>query len=136
LYLLFLAVLSHETLVADVGEEDALVDGNVGGVLVGGGVGGALVGVLFPTYVGIVALLLVVSFLLLPFLVVVPVTSTRNRTFSNKMTGLTTPVAYLLGAGFVISPLLCLRIWRKLLMMSVGDLFSTAMNQEQGNIKY
>jgi hypothetical protein len=122
--------------VADVGEEDALVDGNVGGVLVGGGVGGALVGVLFPTYVGIVALLLVVSFLLLPFLVVVPVTSTRNRTFSNKMTGLTTPVAYLLGAGFVISPLLCLRIWRKLLMMSVGDLFSTAMNQEQGNIKY
>jgi hypothetical protein len=54
-YLLFLDVLSHETLVADVGEEEALVDGDVGGVLVGGGVGGALVGVLFPTYVGIAA---------------------------------------------------------------------------------
>jgi hypothetical protein len=31
--------------VADVGEEEALGDGDVGGVLVGGGVGGALVGV-------------------------------------------------------------------------------------------
>jgi hypothetical protein len=31
--------------VADVGEEEAHVDGDVGGVLVGGGVGGALVGV-------------------------------------------------------------------------------------------
>jgi hypothetical protein len=40
-YLLF-AVPCHETLVADVGEEEALVDGDVGGVLVGGGVGGAL----------------------------------------------------------------------------------------------
>jgi hypothetical protein len=29
--------------VADVGEEEALGDGDVGGVLVGGGVGGALV---------------------------------------------------------------------------------------------
>jgi hypothetical protein len=28
--------------VADVGEEEAFGDGNVGGVLVGGGVGGAL----------------------------------------------------------------------------------------------
>jgi hypothetical protein len=37
--------------VVDVGEEEALVDGDVGGVLVGGGVGGALVGVPFPTYV-------------------------------------------------------------------------------------
>jgi hypothetical protein len=52
--------------VADVGEEEALVDGDVGGVLVGGGVGGALVGVPFPTHVGIVALLLVVSLLFLP----------------------------------------------------------------------
>jgi hypothetical protein len=81
--------------VADVGEEEALVDGDVGGVLVGG----ALIGVPFPTYVGIAALLL-----LLPFLVVVPITSTRNRTFCNKVAGLTTPVAYLLGAGFVIFP--------------------------------
>ena len=32
---------------ADVGEEEALVDDDVGGVLVGGGVGGALVGVPF-----------------------------------------------------------------------------------------
>ena len=52
-YLLFLAVLSHEAFVADVGEEEALVDGDVGGILVGGGVGGALIGVSFPTYVGI-----------------------------------------------------------------------------------
>jgi hypothetical protein len=92
--------------VANVGEEKAFVDGDVGGVLVGGGVGRALIGVPFPTYVGIAALLLVVSLLLLllPFLVVVPVTSTRNRTFSNKVTRLTTPVAYLLGAGFLILP--------------------------------
>jgi hypothetical protein len=44
--------------VADVGEEEALVDGDVGGVLVGGGVGGALIRVPFPTYVGITALFL------------------------------------------------------------------------------
>jgi hypothetical protein len=105
-YLLFLAVLSHETLVADVGEEEALVDGDVGGVLVGGGVDGALVGVLFPTYVGITALLLIVSLLLLllPFLVVVPVTSTRNWTFCYEMIGLTTPVAHLLGVGLIVLP--------------------------------
>jgi hypothetical protein len=48
--------------VADVGEEETLVDGDVGGVLVGGGVGGALVGVPFLTYVGIAALPLVESF--------------------------------------------------------------------------
>ena len=50
----------------DVGEEEALVDGDVGSILVGG----ALVGVPFPTHVGIVALLLVVLllFLLLPLL--------------------------------------------------------------------
>jgi hypothetical protein len=65
--------------VADVWEEEALVDGDFGDVLVGGGVGGALVGVSFPTYVGIAALLLVVSFLFLPLslLVVAPVTITR-----------------------------------------------------------
>jgi hypothetical protein len=71
-YLLFLAVLSHETLLADVGEEKALVDGDVSGVLVGGGVGGALIRVPFSTYVGVAALLLIVHliFFLLPLLVV------------------------------------------------------------------
>jgi hypothetical protein len=39
--------------VADIGEDEAFVDGDVGGVLVGGVVGGALIGVPFPTYVGI-----------------------------------------------------------------------------------
>jgi hypothetical protein len=39
--------------VADVGEEEAFVDDDVGGVLVGG-VGGALIGVPFLTHVGIV----------------------------------------------------------------------------------
>ena len=60
LYILPFVVLCHEALVADVGEEEALVDGDVGGILVGGGVGGALIGVPFPTHVGIAALLLVV----------------------------------------------------------------------------
>jgi hypothetical protein len=92
--------------VADVGEEEAFGDGDVGGVLVGGGVGGALIGVPFPTHVGIATLLLIVLllFLLLSSLVVVPVTITRYRAFSNKVTGLTTFVAHLLGAGFVILP--------------------------------
>ena len=55
---------------ADVGEEEALGDGDVGGVLVGGGVGGALVGVPLPANMGVTILLLVVSLLLLssPFL--------------------------------------------------------------------
>ena len=103
---------------ADVGEENALGDGDVGGVLVGGGVGGALIGIPLAAHMGIAALLLVVSLLLLPLLVFVPVTFTRNWTFSYEMTGLTTPVAHPLGARLVILPLLCLRIWRKLLMMS------------------
>jgi hypothetical protein len=49
--------------VADVGEEEALVDGDVP----------------FPAYMGIAALLLVVSFLFLPLslLVVAPITITR-----------------------------------------------------------
>jgi hypothetical protein len=78
LYLLIFVVLSHEARVADVGEEEALVDGDVGGILVGGGVGGALVGVPFPTHVGITSLLLLIPllFLLLPFLVVAPITIT------------------------------------------------------------
>jgi hypothetical protein len=91
--------------VADNGEEDTLVDGDVGGILVGGGVGGAHVGVSFPTYMGIAALLLVVLLLLLsPLLVVIPVTITRHRAFSDKMTGLTTFVAHPFGAGFVVFP--------------------------------
>jgi hypothetical protein len=105
-YLLLLDVLSHETLVADVGEEEAFVDGDVGSVLVRGGVGGALVGVPFPAHVCIAALLLVVSLLLLllPLLVFVPVTFTRNWTFSYEITGLTTSVAHPLGARLVILP--------------------------------
>jgi hypothetical protein len=91
---------------ADIGEEESLVDGDVGGILVGGGVGGALIGVPFPTHVGIAAILLLVSLLLLllPPLVVAPVTITRHWTFGNKMIGLTTLVAHPLGAGFVILP--------------------------------
>jgi hypothetical protein len=92
--------------VADVGEEEAFGDDDVGSVLVGGGVSGALIGVPFPTYVGIAALLLVVLLLFLPLslLLVAPVTITLYRTFSYKVTGLTTLVANLLGAGFVILP--------------------------------
>jgi hypothetical protein len=44
----FLSSLAMKLLVADIGEEEALVDGDVDGVLVGGGVGGALVGVSHP----------------------------------------------------------------------------------------
>jgi hypothetical protein len=92
--------------VADVVKEKSLVDGDVCGILVGGGVGGAHVGVPFPTHVGIAALLLVVSLLLLliPSLVVAPITVTRYRTFGNKMIGLTILVAHPFGAGFVIFP--------------------------------
>jgi hypothetical protein len=43
--------------VADVGEEKALVDGDVGGVLVEGGVGGALVRVPLAAYMGVATLL-------------------------------------------------------------------------------
>jgi hypothetical protein len=64
--------------VADVGEEESLGDGDVGGVLVGGGVGGALVGVPLAAHMGIAALLLVVPFLFSPLalLVVASVTIT------------------------------------------------------------
>jgi hypothetical protein len=107
MYLLLFAILSHEAFVADVGEEKSLVDSDVGSVLVGGGVGGALVGVPFLPHVCF-ATLVVVSFLfslLLPFLVVVPVTVTCIWTFCNKVTRLTTPVANPLGTGFVLLPL-------------------------------
>jgi hypothetical protein len=43
--------------VADVGEEKAFGDGDVGGILVVGGVARAFVGVPFPTNMGIAALL-------------------------------------------------------------------------------
>jgi hypothetical protein len=109
MYLLLFAVLSHEAFVADVWEEKAFVDGDVGGVLVGGGVHGALVGVPFPPHVRLATLLLiVVSFLfhlLLPFLVIVPITITCIWTFSDKMTRLTTPVANPLGTRFIVLPL-------------------------------
>jgi hypothetical protein len=89
--------------VADIGEEETFVDGDVDGVLVGGGVGGALVRVPFPAHVRITAILLVVSLLLLlPLLVFVLVTFTRNWTFIYEMTGLTTSVAHPLGAGLVV----------------------------------
>jgi hypothetical protein len=91
--------------VADVVKEKSLVDGDVDGVLVRGGVGGGLVGVSFPPHVRLAALLLVVSVrLLLPFFVFVLVTFTRIRTFSYKVTRLTTPVAQPFGAGFVVLP--------------------------------
>jgi hypothetical protein len=64
--------------VADVGEEESLVDGDVGGVLVVRGVGGALIGVPLTANMGIAALLLVVLlFSPLSLLVVAPVTITR-----------------------------------------------------------
>jgi hypothetical protein len=65
--------------VADVGEEEAFVDGDVGDILVGGGISRAFIGVLFPTHVGIATLFLVVLLLFLPpsLLVVAPVTITR-----------------------------------------------------------
>jgi hypothetical protein len=102
----FLAVLGHETLVADVGEEEAFVDGDVGCVLIRGGVGGALVGVPFSTHVRIAALPLVVPLLLLllPCLVVAPITITLNWTFSNKMTRLATFLTHPFGAGFIVLP--------------------------------
>jgi hypothetical protein len=104
-YLLLLAVFCHEALVADVGEEKTLVDGDVCGALVVGGVGGALVGVPLPTNMGIAALLVIsLLILLLSPLVVIPVTITRQRTFSDKMIGLTTFLANFLGAGLVVFP--------------------------------
>jgi hypothetical protein len=93
--------------VANVGDDEAFVDGDVGGVLVGGGVGGALVGVPFPPHVCLATLLLVVPFLLhflLPLLVVVPVTLTCIWTFCNEMTELTTPIAYPFRARLVVLP--------------------------------
>jgi hypothetical protein len=79
--------------VADAGKEN-FVDGDIGGVLIGGGVGGAFVRVPFLSHVRLATLL-----------IVIPVTVTCIWTFSNKVTGLTTPVANSLGSGFVVLPL-------------------------------
>jgi hypothetical protein len=65
MYLLLFTILCHDTLVADVVEEEALVDGDVGDVLIVGGVVGALIRVPFAPHVRLAALLLVVSLLLL-----------------------------------------------------------------------
>jgi hypothetical protein len=85
-YLFLLALLGHETLMADVGEEKFLVGGDVGGILIGG-VDGALVGVLLLTLVCLATLFLVVVLLLLhlllPLLVAAPITTTCILTFSN-----------------------------------------------------
>jgi hypothetical protein len=91
---------------ADVGEEEAFVDDDVGSVLIGGGVRGALVGVPFLPHVCIAALLIILLLfhLLLPLLVFVPVTFTRIWTFSYKVTGLTTLVTHPFGVGFVVLP--------------------------------
>jgi hypothetical protein len=73
--------------VADIEEEKDLVDGDVGGVLIGGGVSGALVRVPLPPHVRLATLLLVISLLLhllLPFLVIVPVTVTSIWTLGIK----------------------------------------------------
>jgi hypothetical protein len=67
--------------VADVEEKKTFVDGNVGGVLIGG-VDGALVGVLFPSYVRLATIFLLLH-LLLPFLIIVPITITCIWTFRN-----------------------------------------------------
>jgi hypothetical protein len=90
--------------VADVGEEETFVDGDVGGVLVGG----ALVGVPFLSHVRLATLLLVILLLFhlfLPLLVVVPIPVTYIWTFSCEVTELTTPVAHSLGTGLVVLPL-------------------------------
>jgi hypothetical protein len=106
-YLLLLALLSYEALVADIGEEKSLVDGDVGGVLIIGGVGGALVRVSFSSHVRLATLLVIflLLHLFLPLIVVVPVTVTCIWTFSNKETEHTTPIAHPLGTGFVVLPL-------------------------------
>jgi hypothetical protein len=94
----------------------------------GGGVGGALVGVPFPPHVRFATLLVVISFLLLLFLVAVSITVTCIWTFCNKVTGLTTPVAHPLRAGFVVLPLPSLEDLTKalddkshLLVVELGD---------------
>jgi hypothetical protein len=65
--------------VADVGEEEALGDGDVGGVLVEGGVGGPLLGVPLVAHMGIATPLFVIPLLFSPLslLVIAPVTITR-----------------------------------------------------------
>jgi hypothetical protein len=101
----FLPSFTMRHLWPTLGEEEAFGDGDVGSVLVGGGVGGDLVGVPLLANMGIVALLVVpLLFSPLSLLVIIPVTITRQRTFSDKMTGLTTLVANFLRAGLVVFP--------------------------------
>jgi hypothetical protein len=74
--------------VADIGKEETLVDGDVGGIPVGG-VCGALVGVPLLSHVRLATHLVIVFLLLhllLPLVVIVPVTITCIWTFSNIMT--------------------------------------------------
>jgi hypothetical protein len=91
--------------VDDVEEKKTLVDSNVGGVLILG-VGGAFVGVPFPPKMHIAALLLVVVHFLFHFvlslLVLVHITITSIWTFSNIVTGITTPISNPLGMVFVV----------------------------------
>jgi hypothetical protein len=65
--------------VADVGEEEMLVDGDVGGVFVGG-VDGALAGVQLPSHVRlatiVLVLVLILLYLILPLFVVILITIT------------------------------------------------------------
>jgi hypothetical protein len=92
--------------VTEIGKEETLFDGDVGGVIVREGVGGALVRVLLISHVCLATLLVVVLLLLylIPFLVIVLVTITCIWKFSNIMTILTTSIANPLGAGFVFLP--------------------------------
>jgi hypothetical protein len=95
--------------VVDVGEEDALVDGDGRDILIVR-VGGALVRVPFLANMGFLSLLME-EFLLLhliPLLVFVPVIIACIWTFCNIMAELTTTIANPLHMGLVIFPLSCL----------------------------
>jgi hypothetical protein len=94
MYLLF-AIIDHEALVLDVGEENSFVDCDGGDVLIKG-VGGALIGVSFVVDVHIVTLLLMeelIIFHLLPFLIFVSITIASIWTFCDIMVRLTTKIA-------------------------------------------
>jgi hypothetical protein len=91
---------------ANIREEETIVEGDVGGIHVGRGVGRALIRVPLLFHVRLATLLLVVALLLhllLP-LIVVLITITCLWTFSNIMTGLTTLVENPLKARFIILP--------------------------------
>jgi hypothetical protein len=91
------STLEVETLMADVGEDETLVDGDVGSVLIGG-VDGALVGVpLLPNVCLSTILLVIVLLLFHLLLVIVCITITTIWTLCNIVIGLTTTVANHLG---------------------------------------